>query len=42
MHGCPVARARGSCLKRKSIKLSMGKTMKYIKKISRTEQGNGI
>ena len=26
-HGCPLARARGSCLKRKTIKLSMNKTM---------------
>ena len=26
-HGCPVARARGSCLKRKTIKLSMSKTI---------------
>ena len=31
-HVCPVARARGSCLKRKTIKLSMSKNyMKYIK-----------
>ena len=26
-HGCPLARARGSCLKLKTIKLSMSKTM---------------
>ena len=26
-HGCPVARARGSCLKRKTIKLTMSKTI---------------
>ena len=35
-HGCPVARARGSCLKRKT-KLSMSKHdyMKYIKNMSK-------
>ena len=26
-HGCPVAQARGSCLKRKTIKLAMSKAI---------------
>ena len=38
-HGCPVARARGSCLKRKTIKLSMSKTISNILKIYQ-EQNN--
>ena len=33
-----IARARGSCLKRKTIKLTMSKTIKNIKNISRTGQ----
>ena len=32
-HGCPVARARGSCLKRKTIKLSTSKTIWNILKV---------
>ena len=32
-HSCPVARARGSCLKRKTIKLSMRKTIWNILKV---------